>query len=217
VAKADKKKTSKIKVKKKAWFKVLAPASFAKKEFGESYLQSPEQAVGRKLKSSLRDLTGNAKDQNVSVDFQITDANQNILNTKIIGMKLANTYVKRVVKKNTDRVDDFFVIESKDKQQIVLKTLMITLHKTTRSVKSELRSRLGALIREDLSKNTFEAYISSILHHKLQGSYKRKLAKVYPLREVAFRVVFLKEKGHQAKPVAAKVTQAADEAPKASA
>ena len=64
-----KKKVSKIKVKKKIWYKVIAPKIFAQKEIGESYLSDPAKAVGRKLSVNLKELTGNIKSQNVYIGF----------------------------------------------------------------------------------------------------------------------------------------------------
>ena len=43
MAKKDKKKVSKIKVKKKTWFKIVAPKIFGNKEIGESYLVDVEK------------------------------------------------------------------------------------------------------------------------------------------------------------------------------
>ena len=40
MAQKSKKKVSKIKVKKKVWYKVIAPKIFGNKEIGESYLQA---------------------------------------------------------------------------------------------------------------------------------------------------------------------------------
>ena len=53
-----KKKISKIKTKKKIWFKIFAPKLFGQKEMGESYLSAADQAVGRKLKVNMKELTG---------------------------------------------------------------------------------------------------------------------------------------------------------------
>ena len=65
------KKIKKIKIKKKIWYKVLASKQFGLKEIGESYLTTPEIALGRKLKVNLKELTGNVKDQNVHLKFKI--------------------------------------------------------------------------------------------------------------------------------------------------
>ncbi len=190
-----KKKVSKIKIKKKTWFKVVAPKIFGNKEIGESYLESAEKAIGRKMNVNLRDLTGSFKDQNVYVGLQITKVNGSILNTSATGYQLTSAHVKRAIKKNTNRLDDFYTLTTKGGKEVILKSLMITFGKTQRSTRSQLRKALGEYFAEEIGKVSLDDFISNLVNHKLQISAKRKLNKIYPLKEVSVRVLKLNEKG----------------------
>ena len=55
MSKQEVKKQSRIKTKKKAWFKIVAPAVFGKRELGETYVTSAESAMGGMLKINLKD------------------------------------------------------------------------------------------------------------------------------------------------------------------
>ncbi len=44
----DKKQVSRVKIKKKAWVRIVAPASFGQQEIGETYVESTESMIGRK-------------------------------------------------------------------------------------------------------------------------------------------------------------------------
>ena len=195
MAKKDKKKVSKIKVKKKTWFKVVAPKIFGNKEIGESYLVDAEKAVGRKMKVNLRDLTGNFKDQNVYIGLQINKANGSILNTSVTGYQLTTAHVKRAIRKNTNRLDDFFTLKTKGGKNVILKSLVVTFGKTQRSTRSQIRKALGEYFSEEISKVSLDDFISNLVNHKLQIAAKRKLNKIYPLKEVSVRVLKLNEKG----------------------
>ena len=195
MAKKDKKKVSKIKVKKKTWFKIVAPKIFGNKEIGESYLVDAEKAVGRKMKVNLRDLTGNFKDQNVYIGLQINKSNGSILNTSVTGYHLTTAHVKRAIRKNTNRLDDFFTLKTKGGKNIILKSLVVTFGKTQRSTRSQIRKALGEYFAEEVSKVSLDNFISNLVNHKLQIAAKRKLNKIYPLKEVSVRVLKLNEKG----------------------
>jgi ribosomal protein S3AE len=188
---ADKKKVSRIKTKKKIWHKVLAPAIFGKKEIGESYLTSAEQAKGRPLKINLKDLTGSVRDQNAYISFKIVKWQGTTLETTVTGYELTTAYVKRLVRKNCNKLDDYFTFKTKDGKEIVLKSLLLTIHKVPRSTRSNLRSKLKELLNEEISKVTFDTLISNIVGYKIQGPAKKKLAKIYPLKEVAIRKIFI--------------------------
>ena len=194
MAQAEHKKVvSRIKVKKKFWFKIVAPKAFGHRELGETYLTVPEAAVGRQVSITLKELTGNVKDQNAHVHFVITGAQGGKLMTSLLGYSLTPSYIRRAVKKNVDRLDDYMVLSTKEGKKIVLKSLMITVHKTKRSIRSMLRKQLQEGLQEEAGQVDFESLVSSVVFQKLQQSLRKKLSKVYPVRELAIRTLLLQE------------------------
>jgi small subunit ribosomal protein S3Ae len=196
MAKNDKKKVSKIKIKKKLWFKVVAPKLFGQKEIGESYLTASDKGVGRTLLVNLRDLTGSPRDQNAHVSFEITNVDGAILRTKTIGYKVSPSHIKRVVRKNTNRLDDVFTLKTKDGKEVIIKTLCITLNKVQRSTCSNLRTKLEELLTVEIGKADFDAFVGNLVSGKMVSTLKRALSKIQPLKGVTIRVLQLKkEKG----------------------
>ncbi len=202
MAKSEIKQVSRVKEKKKLWYRIISPKIFGRKEIGESYLASPETAIGRKLQLNLRDLTGNVRDQNVYVGFLINQVQGNQLYTSTVGYKLATAYVKRAVRKNTNRLDDTFRLKTSDGSRVVLKSLLITINKTHRSVQAALRKQLGESLKEELEKTDFETFISNLVNNRVQLGIKKRLRKIYPLKEIAIRQLALlggkaEEKGEE--------------------
>ncbi|MAG73784.1 hypothetical protein CL620_05680 [archaeon] len=169
----------------------MAPTMFGQKEIGESYLPSADKAVGRTMLVNLKDLTGNVKDQNAHISLRITKADGSTLQTNTIGYKLSGNYLKRMVRKNASKIDDYVELTTKTNQKVILKSITVTRRKVQRSVQTEIRSQLAALLKEEFSKSTFEAVLPQIVNRKLQFSLKKKLSKVYPIKEVAVRMVIL--------------------------
>jgi small subunit ribosomal protein S3Ae len=189
------KKVSRIKAKKKLWYKIIAPKIFANKEVGESYLAGPEGALGRIVKINLRELTGNIKDQNNYIILQIAKASGSNLNTVLVGYELSNIGVKRAIRKNAKRLDDCFALKTKTGRPLVIKTLMVTVNKTQRSKGIMLRNKLREILQEELSKSDFNTFVSNLVTQKILGAARKRLNKIYPLRELAIRVLKLQEKG----------------------
>ena len=115
-------KVSRIKAKKKVWFKIISPKVFGQTEIGESYLASAESALGRKLEVNLKELTGNVRDQNVHINLQINQLDANLLKTSVIGYELATAFVKRLVRKNSDPIDGYFLLKTKGGKTVIIKT-----------------------------------------------------------------------------------------------
>ncbi len=191
MSKQEVKKESRIKTVKKSWFKILSPKLFGSRELGESYLSSPEKALGRTLRYNLKELTGNVKDQNAYLLFKIDKISGTMLHTVPVGYELAISSVKRMVKKNTTRVDDYFIDVSKDGQKAVIKSVLISSIKIQRSVGKALKRTLQETVHEDLSKNDFATFIANMASGKIRSELRKRLAKVYQLKEAAIREIKL--------------------------
>jgi len=187
------KKVSRIKVQKKLWYKIISPKFFGEKELGETYLTSPDAAIGRIVKINLKDLTGNIKDQNAYISFRIIGAEGMTLKTKAMGYELTPSSVKRMVRKNADRMDDFYTFATKDGQKVILKSLMVTFHLTHRALQSKMRKELGDSLRQEVRKFDFDTFLSNVALYKIQSPLKKKLSKLYPLKELAIRVLSIRE------------------------
>lgn len=189
------KKVSRIKAKKKLWYKIIAPKIFANKEVGESYLAGPDGAIGRIVKINLRELTNNVKDQNSYIVLQVAKASGSNLNTVLIGYEINTIGVKRAVRKNAKRLDDYFLLKTKTGRNVIIKTLMVTINKTQRSKGIMLRSKLKEILQEELAKSDFNTFVLNLVTQKIQSGARKRLNKIYPLRELAVRVLKLQEKG----------------------
>jgi small subunit ribosomal protein S3Ae len=194
MAKNTKKKVSRTNVKKKLWCKIIAPKLFGQKELGEAYLSSPEDAVGRVMRINLKDLTGSMKDQKAHISFKIDRVEGSTLRTSVNGYRLTPTSVKRIVRKNINKLDDYFVFKTKNGKEIVLKSLVITFNRTQRSTRNQVRIKLKELLAEEISKSDFETFIGNLVSNRVQMGIKKKLHKIYPIKEVAVRVLCLNEK-----------------------
>ena len=62
-----KKGLARVNTARKIWYRIVGPKLFGQMELGETYLASPEGAVGRNLKINLKDITGNVKEDRKSV------------------------------------------------------------------------------------------------------------------------------------------------------
>lgn len=187
----EKKPISRVKIKRKLWYKILAPQLFGEKEVGEAYLTNPEVALGRKVKVNLKDLTGNVKDQNAYVEFLINAVSGSSLRTTAVGYELTPSFVKRLVRKGSDRLDDCFVVKLKEGQKVVIKILTITQYKAQRSAQSKLRKQTLQFFKEEAGKSDFDTFLINLIAVRLQAAVKKKCSKIMPLRDLMVRVVEL--------------------------
>ncbi len=193
--KTEVKKVSRIKVKKKLWFKIISPKIFGNREVGESYLTSAESAIGRKLKVNLKDLTGNIKDQNAYLGLQITSSEGNLLKTTMVNYALALAYQKRMVRTGTSRLEEVFTGKTQGNKTVIIKSMLIVSNQAQRSVQSRLKKEFKEFLDAELKKTDLGTFISNLVNRKILNEARSRLKKIYPLREVAVKAIIVQEKG----------------------
>ena len=102
-----------VKAKKK-WLRVLALKPFNDHFIGETFVFNAEDAIGKKIKTSLMNLTNDPKRQNINLMFEITKKHGDCLGAEIIGYNLVASSIKRFVRRNCNRIDDSYSFRTKD-------------------------------------------------------------------------------------------------------
>lgn len=178
-----------VKKKKKSWYHIVPPKNFENFAIPETPASEPNLLVGRVLKMSLSDLTGDPKKQNIQVTLKIVSVNEKSALTEFIRYEVVPSYVKRMMRKERDKVDDSFVVHTKDNVKLRVKPLVISKAKTKKSVLTLIRSNTREMISEVLKNQTFSEFISDVISTKFHKAFKEQLKKVYPVATFEFRVV----------------------------
>ena len=186
-----KKKDARISVKKKRWYNVLAPKVLNNVIVGETPSADPKLLEGRVVTINLSTVTRNMKKQNVGVKFRVVEVKGNDCVTNFVGYELLPAQVKRLVKRSKCRVDDSFVVESKDKKMVRLKPLVLTRDKTHNGVLSALRKGAKEFLTKKLSDMEYNEFVNKLLMGEIQRELKTDLKKLYPLGVAEIRAVKL--------------------------
>ena len=174
---------------KKKWFPIMAKGEFDKADLGESYVRNVDSLVGKKLKVNMMALTNDPRKQSVTLMFAVTKVENNSGVAELVGYRMSSSHVKRVVRKAVMRIDDSFVLETKDKVKFRVKPLIITRFKTNKGVCSDLRKRGKEFIGEEFLKMKSDDVFVQVMSNKLQIDLKKDLKKIYPIAICEIRVL----------------------------
>jgi small subunit ribosomal protein S3Ae len=184
---ARKKSDTKVKKKKKIWVKILAPEIFGNKEIGETLVSEPEDALDRVVEVYLFNLTMNVKHQEGKMIFKIVEVRGDEALTKVIGYEMINAFVKRIVKKRTDRIDVSEVFMTKDKEVLRIKPLIITASNTSYSVRKAIRHLVSEFLRKKLESLTYEGFLKEFISGKFERELFDEVSKIYPVKYAKIR------------------------------
>lgn len=175
--------------RKKTWFNIVTPKELGNYLIGETTAFEPQQLIGRNVQISLMNILNDPKKQNVQLIFKIKSVSDKNAITEIMKYELIPSYVKRMMRKGRNKIEDSFIIETKDKIKIRIKPFMITRIKTQRSKLSMIRKTIREFITEKVKTQNFIDLINDTISTKLQRELKGKLKKIYPLVICEFRMI----------------------------
>ena len=178
-------KTSK-KGAKKEFFEVKAPMVSTKISL---YASSAEALVGRIVKI---DMTKSLRGKALEMKMRITMDKEGLI-AQPINLELVGSYIRRMMRKGTDYVEDSFKVKCKD-TEVVVKPFMITRHKVSRAVRKALRDNARQYLEGYLTTRTSGEVVSEITTNKIQKDLSLRLRKIYPLALCEIRVFEIKEK-----------------------
>lgn len=166
---------------KKRWVRIVGPVEFKNSVLGEGYVVDPNMLIGKKVKLNLGNLIGDPRKQSVAISFKIKEVKGAEAHAEVVSYEMLQSHVKRLVRTGQDKIDDSFLVESKDKLKLRVKPIMLTRNKANNSILSNIRLKCRERIKDIFLKESFNNIFSDIITGQLQRGLKQELRKVYPI------------------------------------
>ena len=103
-------------------------------------------------------------------------------------MQLLSSFMKRMVRKGTNYVEDSFSTNCKD-AKIRIKPFLVTRRKVPRQIRKSLREKAREELTKYVEEKDTEKIFDEILSNQLQKTLSLKLKKIYPLSVCEIRVL----------------------------
>lgn len=174
---------------KKKWYLLMAPKELNNQVFGETLAYSKEDLVGRKIKINLSNLMSDVKKQNTKLGLRVKEVKDDKALTEVIGYEMLNAYVKRLVRKDVNRIDDSFMGETKDKIKVRVKPFILTRSKTSNNIIKDIRKKTKDIVIDEMKKQDYSNFLKDIISGKSQKTLKDSVNKIYPTSVCGFRKV----------------------------
>jgi ribosomal protein S3AE len=158
------------------------------------YAYNIKETEGRIIKYDLtRILKG--KNALLSTEVKISEEKATSILKKF---ELVQTFVRRMIRKRTNYVEDSFSLDCKD-AKIRIKPLLVTRRKTSRKVREALRKKTKEEILDYFKNKKTESLFEEILKNKFQKYLSLKLKKIYPLSLCEIRVLKVEKRFEEKK------------------
>jgi small subunit ribosomal protein S3Ae len=174
VQKAVPKTSRKIKDKwrTKDWYSILAPDMFDRAKIGETLSDDPQKLIGRIVEVTAQDLTGDFTKIHIKLHFRVDEIRENEAHTSFLRQDLTSDYVRRLARRKRTRIEETFLVTTRDKMDLRIRPVAITEQRIQSSNQSSLRKVLG----EELKKIASESLLQDFLKNLISGQLSKRLA-----------------------------------------
>jgi ribosomal protein S3AE len=133
------------------------------------------------------DLTRILRGKNMLLQLQVK-VSEDKATSYPIQAKLLPSYLKRVVRKGTNYVENSFSTECKN-GTVLIKPLLVSRRKISRAVRKALRDKVKEELELYVKDKNFEILFDELLKNQIQKPLSLKLKKIYPLSLCEIRIL----------------------------
>jgi ribosomal protein S3AE len=151
-------------------------------------LGTPQQIQNKTIKL---DMTRKLRGKGFYITFRILSFEDSLIAVPS-RFELLKSYVRKMMRKRTDYVEDSFKAQCKD-ANITIKPFLITRKKVSRAVRKNLRNTAKEFIIEYIKDKEFNDLCNELKTSVFQKEMLPKLKKVYPLSFCDIRVFEAKD------------------------
>lgn len=135
------------------------------------------------------DLTRSLKGKSTVITLKtVFDSEKETVKTVPYELRVLPCYIKRMVRRGTNYIEDSFDCDAKD-GKIRIKPFLVTRRKVSRAVRKALRNKANEEICAWAEDLTVEEIFLEVLKGRIQKDLSLRLKKIYPLSLCEFRVL----------------------------
>ncbi|MDK2850067.1 MAG: small subunit ribosomal protein S3Ae [Candidatus Woesearchaeota archaeon] len=182
------------KEKKKKWLKVYAPKVLNEVELPSILASEAKETIGRTISLNLMFVTNSVRDRDYNVKLEIVDASDEKCKTEVIRLNILPSSIKKKVRKRKDRIDDSFVVATKDNKLVRVKPLILTANNSSKARQTFLRKAAKYLLFNEISSKTYEEVLKELFSKNLSKKIYETLNSLHPISYFDIRVFELVKK-----------------------
>lgn len=164
--------------KKKKRFTIMGPKSVGNIELGETISEKPELLVNRVVKVNMGMTLNLLKKKHIDLSFKVRNVQGSNANTELVGYEEKASYLKRLFRRRSSKIEVVNFLTSKDGKRIKVKAVIVTMRKVENQKCKDARRILEAFLQKTVKANTAEAFMTLLIQKELLDELLPELKKV---------------------------------------
>lgn len=173
--------------KLKKWYSVIAPDMFENKEIGQMPADEDAKLLDRVMRVSLGEVTGDLSQAYTLLLFRVSEVKGKSAYTRLIGHELSPSYLRSLVRRRRDVVNEIVDVVTKDGVKIRAKMSIYTARKASSPAKTAVRNAAHAELVARAKEMDFQTFEQEIIFGKFSSRIYKAIKKILPIKRVEVR------------------------------
>lgn len=170
--------------KKKAWYTIVAPEEFERKEIGETLAEKPENLIGRVILVSGRDLANQPKKQHIKIKFKISKVAGNKASTDAVGHIIKDDFIRRLMRRRSSKIMSVKNYKSKDDKNVKVKIVIVTDRKASSTQKTSIKKAAEDSAVKIFSEIESRKIVDEIVFGTIPNKIYPRLKTIFPIKRI---------------------------------
>ena len=179
--------------KTKTWYSVLAPEMFESKEIAQVPADEDSKLADRKISVSLAEITGDRMHTYTNLHFRVSEVKGKTAFTKLIGHDLSPSYLRSLVRRKRDVINDVLDVTTSDGVGVRVKISIYTARKTSGPARTAVRRVMREEIIARSKEMDFSTFVQEIVFGKFSSRIYKGVKKIIPVKRIEVRKTEVRE------------------------
>ncbi|NMC04745.1 MAG: 30S ribosomal protein S3ae [Candidatus Lokiarchaeota archaeon] len=169
--------------KSKQWYEIHASPEFDNIYIGQTPAAEEEILYERVLENSLFDFTQDFEDASMKLRFRINKVNGNLANTMFVGHELTRDFVRSLIRRGSNRIQNIIDIKTKDGYVFRLTGTVFTMNMARSSQQKTIRKIVLDILTEKGNSLGLKEFVQEMVFGNIERDIKRIANEIVPIRE----------------------------------
>jgi small subunit ribosomal protein S3Ae len=171
----------------KVWYSVIAPSYFGEKLLGSVPCNSPEQLIGRRIESSLYDITEDPAHYQVKLNFKVVAVEGLTAKTVFWGHEYTRDYLRSIVRRGSSKIDAITDGTTSDGFTLRIGVVVLTRRRASISQRKAMRHIIFEVVRHKVASLSLDQLAQELVLGKVDSEVHNAVKKIHGIRRTGVR------------------------------
>jgi small subunit ribosomal protein S3Ae len=171
----------------KVWYSVYSPPYFGEKLLGSVPANTPDQLIGRRIESSLYDITEDPAHYQIKLVFKVVGVEGLNARTTFWGHEYTRDYLRSIVRRGSSKIDAVTTATTPDGFTFRIGVIVLTRRRASVAQRKAIRRLIFEVIGHKAASRSLDQLAQELVLGKVDSEVHNAVKKIHGIRRTGVR------------------------------